>query len=1079
MAGSDAAQWKLLLDSKDFQNGLKEATSQVKDFQSELQGRMGAAGDIMSKMGPLAGGVAAGLGILATGATAAGAAIEAMISHLASWGDHLTELGEQTGVNVEALQGLSFAAKLSGTTVEDMAAAINKMQKALVETPGTFERLHLSVSQLKAAAPEDAFLKVAEAIRHLTTPSEQAAAAIAAFGKAGASMLPAIKEGLSAAMEKARELGIVLSGEDVVAAGKLKDQTDTLSMAWEGLKNQFAATLVETGIAQAAIGSLTDVVSTLSHGVTEHKDEIAAFFIGLKTGATDAEGPLSQLADTIKRFADIETLGAFSKIGAAIKEHFTIPQADLDRLRSNDEMLRIATGQQTREDARYGANRYPGGRYDFGHADEQVVTGSHFAGAEEIRKAEEAAKKAEAAWRKVLEESKKAVDGWDEAFRDMTMTVGAFAEQVENKGVAAMAHAGLLGAGAMPGTGPLEGGTNFPIPPQVLAMQDQIDAKARAGAENARLMAEAMSRIEIGTKAGEQMVGLQEGMDRLKRGITDLRSDTQKWAEAMAHVSDAMHGIEAVTGMVSNLLGALGQADSRIGHIVAGIGQVASGVSSGMQAGSAFGPIGAAIGGAVGGITAIISLFHHAEWQSAMEDVGHRWGVSISEGLAHAIESTELQDHVSRQMAELLNIGAIMQEAHGDPSQFFGQINDLMNAVALGTVPAREGIDQLSQAFDQLKKSADEGSIASEVAMRDMIMRAHELGQAIPAMQAALKQMFQDAVTGLEAFYGGLHGSGKHDTVSSEQASANQEIFAAVFAAAQAQMGLLDAAKAMQKAFELMMAHMPKGTQLTGQAAEAAHLMDLLKDAGFSDASKAAAGLAQALKYLTDTTMLSQATLDALSQSAMTLYNQAKSAPGATDKDALMAILPLLIQLQKAQAMGAKLTPDEVRLLADAQKAGILPMLDVQSQQLGVQQQIRDGIYLLANKPQDKPGAPGEPGGGPGGGPGGDPGGDHRRGGANYATGTMGFRDFGRGMPAWLHGNEAVLPKSQLSNFIQEHGGAAGSTTVNHMTFNLEGSMNDEAALNRLARTITGLLISNREGIGSAVVDKASGAGGR
>src|SRR4029450_569049 len=103
---------------------------------------------------------------------------------------------EQTGVNVEALQGLSFAAKLSGTTVEDMAAAINKMQKALVETPGTFGRLPPPVSQLKAAAPEDAFLKVAEAIRHLTTPSEQAAAAIAAFGKAGASMLPAIKEGL-------------------------------------------------------------------------------------------------------------------------------------------------------------------------------------------------------------------------------------------------------------------------------------------------------------------------------------------------------------------------------------------------------------------------------------------------------------------------------------------------------------------------------------------------------------------------------------------------------------------------------------------------------------------------------------------------------------------------------------------------------------------------------------------------------------------------------------------------------------------------------------------------------------------
>ena len=66
----------------------------------------------------------------------------------------------------------------------------------------------------------------------------------------------------------------------------------------------------------------------------------------------------------------------------------------------------------------------------------------------------------------------------------------------------------------------------------------------------------------------------------------------------------------------------------------------------------------------------------------------------------------------------------------------------------------------------------------------------------------------------------------------------------------------------------------------------------------------------------------------------MALFNQALGAKGATEKDALKAVLPELTQLQKDQAMGAKLTPEEMDLLAKAQAEGLLPMKDIQTQQL-------------------------------------------------------------------------------------------------------------------------------------------------
>jgi len=81
-------------------------------------------------------------------------------------------------------------------------------------------------------------------------------------------------------------------------------------------------------------------------------------------------------------------------------------------------------------------------------------------------------------------------------------------------------------------------------------------------------------------------------------------------------------------------------------------------------------------------IAGAFHVLHKPEYEKVMDEVGCRWGVHISAGLAKAIESTETKLHVSRAMAELLNIDAIIKESGKDPSSFAGQIGDLAGKVA-------------------------------------------------------------------------------------------------------------------------------------------------------------------------------------------------------------------------------------------------------------------------------------------------------------------------------------------------------------------------------------------------------------
>jgi hypothetical protein len=158
----------------------------------------------------------------------------------ASTGDELNKLSDRTGIAVEALGGLKYAAEQSDVTLNDLEKAFRKLQDKGID-PAKFEQIAADL-----AAIED--------------PTQRAQKAMEIFGKkTGSAILPMLKE-LPALQEEFHRLGLTITKEDAVAATKLGDE-------FAKAKDQVMAMAFQVGAAVA--GPLTDFLVSSQETLTE------------------------------------------------------------------------------------------------------------------------------------------------------------------------------------------------------------------------------------------------------------------------------------------------------------------------------------------------------------------------------------------------------------------------------------------------------------------------------------------------------------------------------------------------------------------------------------------------------------------------------------------------------------------------------------------------------------------------------------------------------------------------------------------------------------------------------------------
>lgn len=249
-------------------------------------------------------------------------------------GGQLVDTSAKTGLSVEALSTLGYAAAQTDVELEAMTTSVGKMQKQIVAATGgsksaqaAFTKLGLSAASLAGMSTEEQFLAIGDALSRLDNPAERAAAAMAIFGKSGAALLPMFAQGAAGVRQlqaEARRLGIQLSTVDAEAMDKFGDTVTTLGRVWNAFTMKLGAAVI--GDLQGLADSLIQAGAAAAKWVSENKPlvalalKIGAGMVGIGGAVVLLGGVLSVVGSALSGLATVLPVvgGLFTAIGAAV-----------------------------------------------------------------------------------------------------------------------------------------------------------------------------------------------------------------------------------------------------------------------------------------------------------------------------------------------------------------------------------------------------------------------------------------------------------------------------------------------------------------------------------------------------------------------------------------------------------------------------------------------------------------------------------------------------------------------------------------------------------------------------------------
>lgn len=257
--------------------GLAKVSNEVGSLRNAFGSLAGVGGMLGGLFAPLAAlGVGAGLG-----------GLSALAHQAAEVGDALGEMSARTGVGIEQIQELQFAAMRAGASNEELESGLNKLNSNIgqaVNNTGkakeVFAALGISLKdQFGNVYSAGAIMgDLAEKMKDIPDPAQRAAVAAALLGKeAGAKLAPMLAEGadgLIKAAKEARKFGIVTEAQ-AKAAGAFMDSVDDLGKATIGLRNAIGFELIP--LFQPLTKGMVDWIGTNREVIASGIGEFAAF----------------------------------------------------------------------------------------------------------------------------------------------------------------------------------------------------------------------------------------------------------------------------------------------------------------------------------------------------------------------------------------------------------------------------------------------------------------------------------------------------------------------------------------------------------------------------------------------------------------------------------------------------------------------------------------------------------------------------------------------------------------------------------------------------------------------------------
>lgn len=190
----------------------------------------------------------AGLVAIVGAATIATTALGSMVETLTQTAGKLQSTAQAAGIGVETLQELTFAAKLSGAGMEDVATSATFLARRLIDASKgeeqavkTFAEAGIKIRNASGEVKnaDEVFQDLARIFKTLPDGPKKTALAVDVLGKSGTALIPVLNAGaenLALLRQEARELGVVIDKETIEAADALGSTIDKLKMGVAGLR---------------------------------------------------------------------------------------------------------------------------------------------------------------------------------------------------------------------------------------------------------------------------------------------------------------------------------------------------------------------------------------------------------------------------------------------------------------------------------------------------------------------------------------------------------------------------------------------------------------------------------------------------------------------------------------------------------------------------------------------------------------------------------------------------------------------------------------------------------------------------
>lgn len=213
---------------------LSKARQSVAGFARDTEGatqRTSGLGSALRNAGSMAGAFGLTLGI---------AGVVKFGKALLDDADALVMVSDKTGIAIEPLQRLKFAAEDSGNTFEQVTAAISMMQKRLASGDQSaleaLKRLGLEFDTFSRLSPDQQFIAIAKEVAKVEDPMQRVKVATDLFGRAGADVLPT----MVADLDKLGDAAAVMSEKATRAYDDIGTQ---LTLLWSHTKNTIGESL--------------------------------------------------------------------------------------------------------------------------------------------------------------------------------------------------------------------------------------------------------------------------------------------------------------------------------------------------------------------------------------------------------------------------------------------------------------------------------------------------------------------------------------------------------------------------------------------------------------------------------------------------------------------------------------------------------------------------------------------------------------------------------------------------------------------------------------------------------------------